>query len=121
MRSELQDYFKSAFIGRTTVIPFYPLRDVNMKKIVRLKLNKIVKRIAANHGARFSYDEHLVDTIAARCTEVDSGARNIDNILSGSLLPEVAGEVLERMSRSEPVQEINASVGEDGRFAYARL
>ncbi|WP_158755750.1 type VI secretion system ATPase TssH [Dyella sp. S184] len=119
LRSELQDHFKPAFIGRTTVIPFYPLRDVSMKKIVRLKLNKIVKRIAANHGARFSYDEHLVDTIAARCTEVDSGARNIDNILSGSLLPEVAGEVLERMSRSEPVQEINASVGEDGRFAYA--
>jgi type VI secretion system protein VasG len=119
LRSELQDHFKPAFIGRTTVIPFYPLRDVNMKKIVRLKLNKIVKRIAANHGARFNYDEHLVDTIAARCTEVDSGARNIDNILSGSLLPEVAGEVLERMSRSEPVQEINASVGEDGRFAYA--
>jgi type VI secretion system protein VasG len=119
LRSELQDHFKPAFIGRTTVIPFYPLRDANMKKIVRLKLNKIVKRIAANHGARFTYDEHLVDTIAARCTEVDSGARNIDNILSGSLLPEVAGEVLERMSRSEPVQEINASVGEDGRFAYA--
>ncbi len=119
LRPELQDHFKPAFIGRTTVIPFYPLRDVNMKKIVRLKLNKIVKRIAANHGACFSYDDHLVDTIAARCTEVDSGARNIDNILSGSLLPEVAGEVLERMSRSEPVQEIRASVGEDGRFAYA--
>jgi type VI secretion system protein VasG len=119
LRSELQDHFKPAFIGRTTVIPFYPLRDANMKKIVRLKLNKIVKRIAANHGARFSYDDHLVDTIAARCTEVDSGARNIDNILSGSLLPEVAGEVLERMSRSEPVQEIKASVGDDGRFAYA--
>jgi type VI secretion system protein VasG len=119
LRPELQDHFKPAFIGRTTVIPFYPLRDEIMKKIVRLKLNKIVKRIAANHGARFLYDDKLVDTIAARCTEVDSGARNIDNILSGSLLPEVAGEVLERMSRSEPVLEINASVGEDGRFAYA--
>jgi type VI secretion ATPase, ClpV1 family len=119
LRSELQGHFKPAFIGRTTVIPFYPLRDANMKKIVRLKLNKIVKRIAANHGAHFSYDDHLVDTIAARCTEVDSGARNIDNILSGSLLPEVAGEVLERMSRSEPVLEIKASVGGDGRFAYA--
>ena len=119
LRPELQEHFKPAFIGRTTVIPFYPLRDENMKKIVRLKLNKIVKRIAANHGARFGYDDHLVDTIAARCTEVDSGARNIDNILSGSLLPEVAGEVLERMSRGEPVIAIDASVGEDGRFAYA--
>ncbi|MEO8779074.1 MAG: type VI secretion system ATPase TssH [Rhodanobacter sp.] len=119
LRPELQNHFKPAFIGRTTVIPFYPLRDVNMKKIVRLKLDKIARRILANHGARFSYDESLVDTIAARCTEVDSGARNIDNILSGSLLPEVAGEVLERMSHSEAVHEINASVGEDGRFAYA--
>ncbi|MEO8810836.1 MAG: type VI secretion system ATPase TssH [Rhodanobacter sp.] len=118
LRPELQEHFKPAFIGRTTVIPFYPLRDANMKKIVRLKLDKIVKRIQANHGARFLYDEALVDTIAARCTEVDSGARNIDNILSGSLLPEVAGEVLERMSRSEAVLQINASVAEDGRFAY---
>jgi len=118
LRGELQDHFKPAFIGRTTVIPFYPLRDDNMRKIVRLKLDKIVRRIQANHGAGFRYDERLVDTIAARCTEVDSGARNIDNILSGSLLPEVAGEVLERMSRNQPVQQIDASVGDDGRFIY---
>jgi len=118
LRGELQDHFKPAFIGRTTVIPFYPLRDDDMKKIVRLKLDKIVRRIQANHGASFHYDERLVDTIAARCTEVDSGARNIDNILSGSLLPEVAGEVLDRMSRNEPVQQIDATVGDDGCFVY---
>ncbi|MFC5743001.1 type VI secretion system ATPase TssH [Dyella tabacisoli] len=118
LRPELQEYFKPAFIGRTTVIPFYPLRDENMKKIVRLKLSKIARRIASNHGAHFAYDDALVDTIAARCTEVDSGARNIDNILSGSLLPEIAGEVLERMGRGEAVRHIQASVVEDGSFTY---
>src|SRR3546814_179852 len=77
LRPELQRTFKPAFLGRTTVIPFYPLRDDNMRKIVRLKLDKIGRRIRANHGARFDYDDALVDAVAARCTEVDSGARNI--------------------------------------------
>ncbi|WP_158879658.1 hypothetical protein [Rhodanobacter sp. L36] len=74
--------------------------------------------IAAHHGG-FNYDDKLIDTIAARWAEVDSGAHHIDNSLSGSLLPEVAGEVLERMGHSEPVKAINASVGENGKFAYA--
>ena len=78
--------------------PYYPLKDENLRKIVRLKLNKIGKRIKANHGAAFEYDDAVVDAIAARCTEVDSGARNIDNILTGTILPEVSGHVLERMA-----------------------
>src|SRR3546814_9923086 len=56
LRPELQRTFKPAFLGRTTVIPFYPLRDDNMRKIVRLKLGKIARRIRANHGASFDYD-----------------------------------------------------------------
>ncbi len=119
LKPELNRVFKPAFLGRTTVIPFYPLRDENMRKIVRLKLGKIAKRIQANHGARFDYDDALVDAVAARCTEVDSGARNIDNILTGSLLPEVAAEVLTRMGEGGGFTRIHASIGADGRFAYA--
>ncbi|MGO4260754.1 type VI secretion system ATPase TssH [Lysobacter sp. TAB13] len=118
LKPELNRVFKPAFLGRTTVIPFYPLDDANMRKIVRLKLGKIARRIQANHGARFDYDDALVDAVAARCTEVDSGARNIDNILTGSLLPEVAAEVLTRMSRSAGFSRIHAGIDAHGRFAY---
>ena len=119
LKPELNRTFKPAFLGRTAVIPYYPLRDENMRKIVRLKLNKIGKRIKANHGAAFEYDEAVVDAIAARCTEVDSGARNIDNILTGTVLPEVSGHVLERMAAGGGISAIRIGAGEDGHFTYA--
>ena len=118
LKPELNRVFKPAFLGRTAVVPYYPLRDDNMRKIVRLKLNKIGKRIKANHGAAFEYDDAVVDAITARCTEVDSGARNIDNILTGTVLPEVSGHVLERMADGGGIASIRIAVGEDGRFAY---
>ena len=119
LKPELNRVFKPAFLGRTAVVPYYPLRDENMRKIVRLKLNKIGKRIKANHGAEFNYDEAVVDAITQRCTEVDSGARNIDNILTGTVLPEVSGYVLERMAEGGGIGSINISIGEDGQFNYA--
>ena len=118
LKPELNRVFKPAFLGRTAVVPYYPLRDDNMRKIVRLKLNKIGKRIKANHGAEFAYDDAVVDAIAQRCTEVDSGARNIDNILTGTLLPDVSGHVLERMAEGGAITGIRIGIGEDGGFAY---
>ena len=118
LKPELNRVFKPAFLGRTAIVPYYPLRDDNLRKIVRLKLNKIGKRIKANHGAAFEYDDAVVDAIADRCTEVDSGARNIDNILTGTVLPEVSGYVLERMAEGGGISSIRLSVGEHGGFAY---
>ena len=118
LKPELNRVFKPAFLGRTAVIPYYPLKDENLRKIVRLKLDKIGKRIKANHGAAFEYDDAVVDAIAARCTEVDSGARNIDNILTGTILPEVSGHVLERMAEGGAIGAIRIGVAADGGFAY---
>jgi type VI secretion system protein VasG len=119
LKPELNRTFKPAFLGRTAIIPYYPLRDENMRKIVRLKLNRIGKRIKANHGAAFEYDEAVVDAIAKRCTEVDSGARNIDNILTGTVLPEVSGYVLEKMAEGGGIASIRIGIGEEGGFSYA--
>ncbi|HST45686.1 MAG TPA: type VI secretion system ATPase TssH [Luteimonas sp.] len=119
LRPELNRVFKPAFLGRTAIIPYYPLADADMRRIVRLKLARIARRIRANHAARFEYDEALVEAVAARCTEVDSGARNIDHILNGSLLPEVAAEVLARMGDGQGFERIQAGIGADGRFTYA--
>jgi type VI secretion system protein VasG len=84
-----------------------------------LKLSKIKRRIAQNHGARFEYGSDLVDGVAARCTEVDSGARNVDNILNGTLLPEISEAVLARMASGEPIERVSVSIGGAGDFEYA--
>jgi type VI secretion system protein VasG len=101
------------------VVPYYPIPDDVLAEIIDLKLERIARRIAANHRAVFEWDESLVDAVLARCTEVDSGARNVDHILSGTLLPEIAGHVLERMAGGTAIARIMASADEHGGFSYA--
>jgi type VI secretion system protein VasG len=115
---ELLKSFKPAFLGRVTIVPYYPLADEVMKKIIRLKLGKVAKRVRENHKAEFEFTPELVDAIAARCTEVDTGARNVDNILNNSMLPEMSAEFLARMGEGQPIKKVLATVGEDGAFAY---
>ncbi|MNC20418.1 Chaperone protein ClpB [compost metagenome] len=118
LRDQLNHVFKPAFLGRLSIVPFYPVQDQILERIVALKLERIAKRFARNHQAELSYDEALVKAIAARCTEVDSGARNIDNILSQTLMPELAQRVLERMAQDAPIERLAIELGSDGDFAY---
>jgi type VI secretion system protein VasG len=119
LRSELQRVFKPAFLGRLAVIPDYPIRDAIMRQITELKLSKIKRRIEENHRAEFVYDNALVNAIASRCTEVDSGARNVDHILTGTLLPEISETVLARMAEGKAIERVSVSVGDTGDFNYA--
>ena len=118
LRPELQQVFKPAFLGRLKVIPYYPIRDEIMRRIIELKLSKVRRRIAENHRAELVYDDALVAAVASRCTEVDSGARNVDHILTGTLLPEIAETVLARMAEGIRIERITVGVTEDGKFAY---
>ncbi|MCI1016201.1 type VI secretion system ATPase TssH [Herbaspirillum sp. C7C2] len=118
IRPQLVTAFKPAFLGRLKVIPYYPIADDILVKIIELKLSRIAKRIEANHKAEFVYDKTLVDAVLARCTEVDSGARNVDNILNGSLLPEIAGSVLARMAEAQGISRIKVSASKKGVFKY---
>jgi type VI secretion system protein VasG len=118
LKPELDKTFKPAFLGRLVIIPFFPIRDDVMKKIVRLKLGRIQKRIESSHRVRFSYDDALVDAVAARCTEVESGARNVDNILTNTLLPEVSVRILEQLATGEQIGAIRMGVTADGVFTY---
>lgn len=115
---ELLKTFKPAFLGRTTVIPYYPLNDEVLKKIVGLKLGKIARRVSENYGASFSFAPELVETIAERCTEVDTGARNVDHILTRSLLPEMSAEFLAHLAQGNTIQDVAIGLGEDGEFTY---
>ena len=114
LRPELVKHFKPAFIGRLKVVPYFPIKDANMRLIVRLKLNKIARRMRENRNVAFIYDEALVESVAGRCTEVESGARNVDNILSGALLPDMSRELLSRMAAGEKIKEIRATLSGEG-------
>ena len=118
LKPELNKIFKPAFLGRLVIIPYLPIRDENMKLIIHLKLGKIQRRIQENHKIALSYDGALVDEVAKRCTEVESGARNVDNILTNTLLPEISRQLLGRMAEGESMERIHVGVGSDGAFVY---
>jgi type VI secretion system protein VasG len=118
LKPELNKIFKPAFLGRMVLIPYLPIRDENMKQIIRLKLGKIQRRIFENHKIDLTYDNTLVDEVARRCIEVESGARNVDNILTNTLLPEISRQLLGRMAEGEPMERIHVGIGTDGTFVY---
>jgi type VI secretion system protein VasG len=118
LRPELMKYFKPAFLGRVTIVPYFPLSEEVIRQIVKLQLNKIAKRVRDAYKAEFTYAPELVETIAARCKESSSGARNVENILSRSLLPELSAEVLGRLAAGTAIEKISVGMGPEGSFRY---
>jgi type VI secretion system protein VasG len=118
IKPELNKVFKPAFLGRLVIIPFYPVRDEALKQIIRLKVGKVQRRIGENHKIDLTYDPTVVDAIASRCTEVESGARNVDNILTNTVLPDISRTLLGKIAEGERLSRIRIGVGEDGNFVY---
>jgi type VI secretion system protein VasG len=118
IKPEMNKIFKPAFLGRMVLIPYYPVRDEALKQIIRLKLGKIQRRLLENHKIKLTYDDPFLEAVAARCTEVESGARNVDNILTNSLLPDISRKILGSMAEGEKMTAMHVSVGEDGEFSY---
>ena len=117
-RPQLLRYFKPAFLGRSTVIPYYPLSDDDLMKICVINMNRIKKRVKGHYNANFTYDEDVLLHILARSQEVDTGARNIENILTRTLLPALAAECLGKMANGETINSIHVGVTEEGQFNY---
>jgi type VI secretion system protein VasG len=119
IKPELNKIFKPAFLGRMMVIPYFPVRDEALKQIIRLKIGKIQRRIQETHRIALSYDDAVLEEVAKRCTEVESGARNVDNILTNTMLPEISREVLARMAAETLTERVAVGVSPEGRFTYA--
>lgn len=117
LREPLLDVFPGALLGRLVVIPYYPLSDEVMSLIIKLQLRRIKKRIAENHNIPFSYDDEVINVIADRCGEVESGARVVDGILTNTVLPNISQEFLSRMMEGKKIERVQVSV-EDGEFMY---
>ena len=118
LRPELLKVFPPALLGRLIVLPYYPLSPDMLRGIVRLQLDRVKTRIAENHGIVFAYDQAVIDLIVSRCTEVASGGRMIDAILTNTMLPELSIALLERQMSGEDVAKITVAV-ENSLFVYA--
>jgi type VI secretion system protein VasG len=118
LRPELQKAFKPALLGRMTVVPYLPLGDEVLKRIIGLKLNQIGDRLRANYKAAFTYSPAVIETVAARCKDVDSGARNADHIITGTVLPRISEEVLVRLAEGRPVKAVAVGVADGGDLSF---
>ena len=119
LKPELNKIFKPAFLGRMVLVPFYPIRDEVLKQIIRLKLAKIQRRMLENHKITLKYDEAVVDEVANRCTEVESGARNVDNILTNTLLPDISRQLLTSIAEGRKLTSVTVGIGAGGAFQYS--
>jgi len=117
LREPLLKVFPAALLGRLVVIPYYPLSDDVMRQIIKLQLGRIEKRIAENHKIPFTYEDEVINVIANRCGEVESGARVVDAILTNTMLPRISQEFLTRMMEGEKIERVNVSVA-GGEFKY---
>ena len=120
LKPELDKTFKPAFLGRLVITPYYPIQDEAMKKIIILKLGKIQRRLQETHKLALTYDSTLIDEVAKRCTEVESGARNVDNILTNTLLPDISRTLLTAFAEGNKPSSIHVGIGENGSFVYSQ-
>jgi type VI secretion system protein VasG len=118
MRGPLLEVFPAALLGRIVTIPYYPLSDEMLGSIVRLQLDRIQRRVTERYAVPFTYDASVVELITSRCTELESGGRMIDAVLTNTLLPEVSRELLLRTLAGDSVKRVH--VGTSGStFSYA--
>jgi type VI secretion system protein VasG len=118
LREPLLKVFPAALLGRIVTIPYFPLSETMLAQIVKLQLGRIKKRVEANHGVPFLFDDDVIKLVVSRCNEVESGGRVIDALLTNTVLPRISHEYLTRLSSGAPLHKVALSV-EAGDFAYA--
>jgi type VI secretion system protein VasG len=117
LREPLLKVFPPALLGRLVTIPYYPLSDKMLESISRLQLDRIKKRVEATHKVPFDYEQSVLDLVVSRCTEAESGGRQIDAILTNSLLPDLSREFLGRLLEGKPLAGVHIGA-ENGQFSY---
>ncbi len=119
IRPVLSNHFKPALLARMEIVPFYPIVGEAMKEIVALKLDRLADRLRQSHKMAFEYETAVVEQIAQRCTEVETGARNADHIINRTLLPQISTELLEQMSEERHLDILKVGISDDGDFTIA--
>lgn len=117
IRQPLLDVFPPALLGRMIVLPYYPLTDAVLGTLIRMRFERVGRRLADAYGAAFAFDDAVVELVASRCKERESGGRVIDAILTNTVLPTLSERLLMRAMDGEPVSKAEIRV-ENGDFAY---
>ncbi|HTU57682.1 MAG TPA: hypothetical protein VMF89_04595, partial [Polyangiales bacterium] len=117
LRQPLLEVFPAALLGRMVTIPYYPLNEDMLSNIVKLQLGRIQKRLLESQGVPLTFDNKVIDLIVSRCTELESGARVIDGLLTNTLLPSISQALLTRTLSGEPLKRAAVTV-DKGEFAY---
>jgi len=121
IRPILRERLKPALLARLTVAPFYPISSEIMSKIVRLKLNALASRMERNCKTTLEYGDDVMQAIVEQCTQIETGARNIEQIIQSTLLPEISSGILTRMAQGVELNRINLGVSKEGGFSYEFL
>jgi len=119
IKPTLSSHFKPALLARMTMVPFLPISREALGNITRLKLDQLLGRLKTNQRIDATYSERLIEVIAARCTEVDTGARNIDHILRASLMPMLSHSILEKMTEENPPRKLFIDIDDSKNFTAA--
>jgi type VI secretion system protein VasG len=117
LREPLLKIFPPALLGRLVAIPYYPLSDEMLGKIVKLQLNRIKKRVEARYKIPFEYSDDVIKLVVSRCTESESGGRMIDAILTNTMLPDISREFLTRMMEGKAIERVHVQT-DAGNFNY---
>jgi type VI secretion system protein VasG len=118
LRPDLLKMFKPAFLGRVTVVPYFPLAPEIIREIVEINMRRIADRLSKAYRANFSWTPAVVDAVAARCTESQSGARNIENILNQTVIPVLASQILSRLHDKQEITQVGVDMDSTGDFRY---
>ena len=110
----LSAHFKPALLARMTVVPFIPIGPEALDGIVRMKIGAVAKRAKESHGIEMTIDDPVIKAIADRCREVESGARNVDHILRGTVMPKISNEILGAMAAGSPVEKLRLTLDKGG-------
>jgi type VI secretion system protein VasG len=116
IKPTLSAHFKPALLARMTVVPYVPIRADALKEIARIKLGGVVDRAKSTHGLVLDIADEVIDAVAERCKEVESGARNVDHILRGTILPLLSSEILRRIAEDAPLDYLRLALGTSGDF-----
>ncbi|MDK9763231.1 type VI secretion system ATPase TssH [Vibrio sp. D420a] len=106
IRPALQQYFKPAFLGRTTIVPYYPLNRDELSQITEISLNRIAKRLDEKYKATFEWDEKFVDFVVSRNTDPTTGGRAVEQIINRSLMPQLAIDCIHRLSEGQSINQV---------------
>ena len=120
LRPALNRHFKPALLARMTVVPYFPITTEVLRQIVELKLGQVAARLRDSHNAKLTFAPAVLDAIAARCQEAETGARNADHIIREHLLPVMAGRVLSHLADGTMPEALHVELDASSGFAITQ-